>query len=392
MKDNKWDEESIEQLLGHMPNIHDNRSENEVLLRLKKDERLKSPFRSKRKRWIPAVVAVAALVVLSLLIPSMLKENEVARTNISLDKEMESKSSGENEESIMDSEGLTSVEESMFNSSVVYLSDIAEDTVFHIGLAGDAAESVPVTFIIPAEKIREDFGELQPTSLDLYEKYADQIDEESLGFTEYHPYKGELSVDGEVITHLLPTGHSYDMGSGSIAVYSHSLQDTFYGFKHIRFENEDGTIHEFDQAGEPSKPMELKSGKNSTNFYLFIQNNGMEFLSSNFFKAYDSLDIALQEMKIKPNDIYSPLIPENINFSVIMDGELARVKFADTLDLDIMGPNEALRMIEGMLLTGASFNTQLQFENISQMEWQGFDFSQPVPMPIGPNLMPFLLK
>ncbi|WP_438318374.1 hypothetical protein [Sporosarcina sp. FA9] len=405
MKDKKSDDKNVEQLLRNMPNIPDNRSEKEVLMRLKKDERLKSPVHKKRKRWIPAVVAAAALVVLSVLVPSMLKENEVALTNISSDKKMDGKQKMENfgrttsrdEDSKMDSASdesaaITSFDESMFKSSVVYENDIAGDTVFHLGLAGDAAESVPVTFIIPAEKIREDFGELQPTSLDLYEKYADQIDEEALGFSEYHPYKGMLSVDGKVITHVLPTGHSYDMGSGSIAVYSHSLQDTFYGFNHIRFENEDGSIHEFDQAGEPSKPMELKSGNNSTNFYLFIQNNGLEILSSNFYKSYDSLEKALQEMKVKPNDVYVPLIPENINFSVTIDGELARVKFDETLDLNVMLPTEALQMIEGMLLTGASFNTQIQFENISQTEWQSFDFTQPLPMPIGPNPMPFLLK
>lgn len=397
MTENKWDDKSIEQLLSDMPNITDNRSEEEVLMRLKKDERLKPPVHTKRKRWVPAVVAAAALVVLSLLLPSMFKENDIALTDTSSDKQMESRTIGESDDSKMDSfsadsAAKTSIEENMFDSFAVYENDIAADTIFHLGLAGDDAESVPVTFIISDEKIQEDFGELQPTSLDLYEKYADQIDEEALGFSDYHPYKGMLSVDGEMITHILPTGHNYDLGAGSIAVYSHSLQDTFYGFKHIRFENEDGSIHEFDQAGEPSKPLELKSGKNNTNFYLYIQNNGSEFLSSNFYKSFDSLDKALQEMKVKPNDIYSPLIPENIDFSVTMDGELARVKFEETLDLNLMFPTEAIQMIEGMLLTGASFNTQLQFENIAQTEWQNFDFTQPLPIPIGSNPLPFLLK
>ena len=49
------------------------------------------------------------------------------------------------------------------------------------------------------------------------------------------------------------------------------LQDTFYGFKEIRFENEDGTPVEFDQVGEPSKPMKLTSGINYYNYYLFKQ-------------------------------------------------------------------------------------------------------------------------
>ena len=159
----------------------------------------------------------------------------------------------------------------------------------------------------------------------MYEKYASRIDEEALGFTEYHPYQGKLTLNGDIITHTLPKGHGYDIASGTMATYIHTLQDTFYGFKEIRFENEDGTVLEFDQVGEPSKPMELRSGKNFYNYYLFEQGNGMELLSSNFAKTYDSLEEALQDMKVKPNDIYSTLIPKDINFELVEENGLAKV-------------------------------------------------------------------
>ena len=45
-------------------------------------------------------------------------------------------------------------------------------------------------------------------------------------------------------------------------------------------------------------------------------------------------------------------------------------------------------MIEGMLLTAASFDKQVRFENIVQNDWQGFNFTQPLPMPIGANELP----
>ena len=44
----------------------------EILARLKQDERLNIPRRKKSKKWMPALVAVAALLVIGLLIPSML--------------------------------------------------------------------------------------------------------------------------------------------------------------------------------------------------------------------------------------------------------------------------------------------------------------------------------
>ena len=84
--------------------------------------------------------------------------------------------------------------------------------MFHLGLASEAAASIPVTFLIPDSQIEEDFGDVEPNSLDLYMKYAGKIDEEALGFYDYHPYKGTLSVDGDVLVQTLPSGHGYDIG------------------------------------------------------------------------------------------------------------------------------------------------------------------------------------
>ena len=78
MTDKKWDDKQIEELLDNIPDMQDNRSKSDILARLKQDERLNAPRRRKRKRWIPALVAVAALLVIRLLVPSMLRQNEGA--------------------------------------------------------------------------------------------------------------------------------------------------------------------------------------------------------------------------------------------------------------------------------------------------------------------------
>ena len=51
----------------------DNRPKSEILARLKQDERLNTPHRKKTKKWMPAFVAVAALLFIGLLVPSMLR-------------------------------------------------------------------------------------------------------------------------------------------------------------------------------------------------------------------------------------------------------------------------------------------------------------------------------
>ena len=73
---------------------------------------------------------------------------------------------------------------------------------------------------------------------------------------------------------------------------------------------------EFDQVGEPSKPMKLTSGINHYNYYLFKQSDGQEYSIIKFSISYENLEEALQEMKVKPNDIYSCSYSRKLNFEV----------------------------------------------------------------------------
>lgn len=406
MTDKKWDDRKIEDLLGKIPDVKDNRSKSDILVRLKQDERLQKTQRKPYAKWIPAFVAIAALLLLSVLVTPLLQNDGKSDLSISADKKMSTekestqartmdRDTSSNESETMNEDASIasfSNEEALALHYAVYPSEVNEFTVWHLGLAGDAAESVPVSFLIPNAQIKEDFGNIEPTSLELYGEYAERIDEAALGFAEYHPYKGDFKVVGKSIVHQLPSGHGYDEGSASIELFTHSLQDTFYGFDEMIFENDDGTALEFDQVGKPSKSLPLPSGKSHHNYYLFEQNNSMQYLTSNFGKTYETLAIAIEDMKNKPNDSYTSVIPEGINYEFVQNDNYSIIKFKEQLDLDALEPAKAMQLIEGLLLTGASFGEQLSFENVKQEEWNGFDFSKPLPMPLGANLQPLLLK
>ncbi|HJF30970.1 MAG TPA: hypothetical protein K8V56_04215 [Sporosarcina psychrophila] len=412
MTHKNWNDNKIENLLGDMPDIQDNRPESEILARLKQDERLNTPRRKKAKKWMPALVAVAALLVIGLLIPSMFGGEDTATQmdNAAKSKMMKSDKSADSSAAEAEPETASLAEENMdmgaMNRSsimaadetggirhfAVYPEDVIDSTLFHLGLAGDQALSIPVTFIIPNSRIKDDFGSMKPTSYDLYKKYADRIDESALGFQEYHPFKGDLAADIHIIIHELPKNHGYDISAASMEVYKNSLQDTFFGYQEVRFENEDGTAAIFSEVGQPSPPLTLKSGLNHSNYYMFEQQDGQQFLSSNFSQPQPTLDKALQQMKEKLNDVFFPVIPRDIDFEVISGGEVTHIKFSRPLDLDAMESEKAMQLVDGMLLTAASFGEQLQFENVVQEEWNGFDFSQPLPIPVGSNPMPFILE
>lgn len=409
MTHKNWNEDKIEKLLGDMPDVLDNRPMSEILAQLKADERLNAPRRDKSKKWMPALVAVAALLVIGLLVPSMLGQNEVSMKDQSAESKMmsgdaDSAARGAQLENESITEETTDMGTMDRSSTVmasetgaahhfaVYSRDDIDSTLFHLGLAGDQALSIPVTFIIPNSQIEEDFGFLKPTSYDLYKKYAGRLDESALGFQEYHPYLGDITAENLLIIHQLPKGHGYDVASASMEVYLNSLQDTFYGYQEIQFKNEDGTATTFSEIGQPSTPMILKSGRTHFNYYMYEQQDGQQFLSSNFSQPQPSLDEALQQMKVKPNDVFQPVIPSTIDFVVKVDDKLTTVKFARPLDLDAMEPEKAMQMVEGMLLTAASFGEQLRFEGVVQEEWNGFNFSLPLPVPVGSNPLPLLLK
>src|SRR3954469_18219992 len=98
MTNNQWDDDKLEKLLHSMPKIQDNRSKEQVMVNLKKDLRLKTTRRMNSKKWVPVIVAVAALVLLSLLVPSMLNNQD------STMEDSEPKSSILNERAIDSSE------------------------------------------------------------------------------------------------------------------------------------------------------------------------------------------------------------------------------------------------------------------------------------------------
>lgn len=405
MSNNKWSEQRIEQLLSQAPKMNDVRSKEEVFNRLKQEQvMIKTP--RKQRKWAPPAVAVAAILTLTLLTVTFLNQgdplpesashmqltsenDEKSLKVIESNPEMEERTTDETENEGM---GITNfnVQPESFGTSLYPSENLDNMTFFKIGLIASDALSVPVTFLIPNDRIREDFGNMNPTSLELYQQYAPLLNEEELGFMDYHPYKGTFTIDGESLILTLPKDHTYDLGSGSINVFKQSLKDTFESYNEIMFRNEDGTAIEFDQVGEVP-PYNLKT-ENLYNYFMYQDSNGKEFLTPNFGKSFESLSElpkALQMMKEPQNDIYTSVIPENITFETETEKGVTKVMFSDPLDLVQMDPEVAMNMIEGMLLTGASFGSELQFENVVQDNWSGFDFTRPLPMPIGPNELPF---
>ncbi|RTQ90060.1 GerMN domain-containing protein [Lysinibacillus telephonicus] len=403
MSHEKWDDDKIEQLLSNAPKIHDHRSKDDVLQRLKDegvDELLlNKKTKTKKFYWVPILISVAALCLLAIVIPSMTGQ------------QMESSNSGEESKTIESTEKLEDSAEEFSESSdvqrsslnvfsteavdlktAVYPEDIEGKTVFKLGLSSDAADSIPVTVLIPNEKIEEDFDNTKPTGVQLYNQYAPLFNEEAIGFVDYHPYVGEITEQNNQVVHTLPNSQSYDIASAAYSLYNASLVDTFsYYYDEIAFFNEEGAPFEFSQVGEPSTPLEMKNEQTQYNYFEYTQPDGSQYLAPNFRATFATVEEAINAMKDETNDVYQSVILPNIDYEVRVEGDIATVNFTQQLDLMAFDQVQAMQMIEGILLTASSFNMQVQFENVLQTEWQGFDLTNPLPMPVGANEIDYAL-
>ncbi|MGE7665043.1 hypothetical protein ACQKMN_04945 [Ureibacillus composti] len=398
MSHEKWDDKNIEQLLSNSPKIHDQRSKDDVFQRLKNDGLFdEMPSKPTKKRiqpkfkWMPIAVSIAAILLLAILIPSFMNQtnkSEEASTAIESTENQDAMSRAD-QANILSTEpneemGITSMAEEDLRSAV-YPADLEGNTVFTIGLASDDADSIPITILLPNEKVVEDLGKSNPTQVELYNYYAPKLDEAAAGFADYHPFKGVITESDGQVQHTFPKDHQYDMASASLTTYKASLIDTFPTYEEVQFLNEDGTPVIFSEEGVPSQPLKLDGETTQYNFYRYTQIDGKEYLAPNFRETFTSVEDALVGMKTETNDIYKSVILPDIDYTTKVTDRVVTVSFISELDLLNFDQMDAMQMIEGMLLTAKSFNMQIQFENVKQTEWEGFDFTNPLPVPVGAN-------
>ncbi|ARF18590.1 GerMN domain-containing protein [Sporosarcina ureae] len=392
MSKDKWNEDHIEKRLRDMPVVKDQRSKDEIMQRLKEDSRLSEPNGPKKRpsksKWPPILAAIAAIVLLTILMPTFIQQNnevsmEQATTEESADP-IEVESSEEMQSNDASDASVFTRQASTPLSYAAYPSDLMGHTVFHIGLATNQATIVPVTFLIPNERLAERLG-TSPDAVALYNEYAKTLDEEALGFIEYHPYKAMISSNGKQVQMKFTADHTYDTSSATLEMLNRSVQDTFLGYDEIKFLQEDASPITFDQVGQVEEPIALSGMVSHQAYYRFLKSDGEVVLSTNFGKTTETVEQALNDMKVSPNDVYSTVVPKEIDFTVKVNEELVNVKFTEELDLDQMQPEEAMQLIDGISLTAASFDKYVKFDQVKQKHWNEFDFTQPVEKPIGAN-------
>jgi hypothetical protein len=395
MTDKQWDDKKIEDLLSSMPDIKDDRSATEVLARLKHDERLRSTQRKifARRIPIPAFVAVAALLVLSLLLPSMLQSNDSIMTmdaesqpaSIERENKLMQNSTEESEVAADNAaDSGTFFEASMgAESHVVLQQELQDIRPFQIGLT-HAAELIPVTFLIPEQRIRTDFPKGEPDSVTMYNKYATEIPETDLGFDEYHPYKGEITLEDDVVIHTIPAEHNYDMSSSTEGIYLGSIVETFTDHKKFKSVDTNGNPAEFSHTGR-IETMQLDDEKIPKPYYKYTMPSGRFYLVPAGGSSEVTVIGALALMKEQSSHNFESVVPTSVTYDVHLEDEVAVITFKDLLDLTKLDTVQATAMIEGFMLTAMDYQMSVKLENVVQSNFGNYDLTSVLPKPVGAN-------
>lgn len=200
MDEEKWNEEKIESYLKELPNVRDGRSKEDILKRLKADERLTNDVSKKKPvlMWVPILAAIAAVFLLMILRPSMQGVQDKADNASEF-----SSHEAETEASLLyDDASIVGG-----TSRVLLKETLGDDFLLPMGLVSHG-QIVPVTFILSREQVGGKMAIEDVTVNALYTQFATDIDVEALGFDGYVE-EADVKSPVSYFKYTLETGQSY---------------------------------------------------------------------------------------------------------------------------------------------------------------------------------------
>ncbi|TMU86713.1 hypothetical protein FGG79_00770 [Bacillus sp. BHET2] len=402
MNKSEWKNRDIEELVKKLPQIKDERTSQYIYARIKRENKKKNFVLF--NRFFPAVAALAAILIMILLAPTVLTElTDNSMEKSELNTADRSGSSEENKKAVMSTESeksdklpepnkdqkmtLTDSDQSTAEEKIVsgnsssdrlslYADDLQGNDYYTFGLVSQEAVPIPVSVIDSSNG--EDW-------LSRHEQIAENIPEADWGLEEYLPLKGKFTHDQNKVIFTLDADHSYSGSSAVEYAFYHSLQYSFQhkGIDEVVLQEQDGSVPQFSSTGEFSK-IDV-TGETRTAYYLYSPNGKDRYLVPDNIDR-GNVKESIAAMKQADSSLFQSVIPKDINISVMETDEYVTASFLNELNLETLDDTTALEMIEGILLTSRSAGYEkVLFENIKQESWNGFHFNEPIETPISPN-------
>lgn len=373
------------QLINHLPEVTDLRSKEEIYRKVKKNMDEK-PKRKKRYLVIPALSSIAAILIFLLVSPILFqqqsyKESSVADRHRIVTEGNENKAMELND----NSSTMQAQEESGQTSQLrtaLYKEDIENQQVFtYASLTNDGGlVPVSVSILVPKEEGLEWFEQYKKEATIIQKKAPDLMNIEPIldSIVIENPTTARVRIDDEFRENF-----SYQNGLNDF------IQNTFQytDIQAVQFTDQAGNPVEFGNNGIV-QDQEIEKQPHRAQ-YLYELDSGEAYIVSESRSTEDNFSATLHDMKDRPNDFLQTIIPKDIHFDVVKEKDReVTILFHSSLDLSKGDQQEHMWMIEGILLAAKEYGFQsVQFEGIEPQHWEGFDFEQPVEVPIAPNVL-----
>lgn len=378
----------VRQSMKHLPPYVDSRNRHTIYQRLLDDPRVtntvKKEVKAKGPRWFTFLIMIALIIVLPLLYDKWQesKEDDKVQEEQKQPEEVVEEEIPKEEEKEKQEQPFN--ERALIGRYALYEADLKQNVPFTLGLVSEDALSVPVSILLPKSRVIDDLKTPTPSTVALYEQYAALIDEEALGFTEYHPFHASFRTKEAAIYMTLAADHQYDQSSATIEIFNDTLQQTFYGFREVRLLNEKNEPVTFNGIGEINDPVSLYSGMNGYAYYAYPYGSRY-YLAPSFGQTYVTVEEAFEALKSAENDFYLSIVPKDVTYTMEKSDQLITITFEEPFVIRDYEEEEVYRLLEGMNLTAASFGYSLKLEGIDKRGWKKFDFNRPLPKPVSAN-------
>ncbi|WNS74078.1 hypothetical protein RRV45_14255 [Bacillus sp. DTU_2020_1000418_1_SI_GHA_SEK_038] len=406
MKKSEWTEEQLEELLGKMPRIKDERDPREIYhhVAIKMQKR-------KQKMWImPSIATAGAFLLFFILVPNLFNWQSFSENSMeTADKSssaseimMEKKSLEENKDQLAVTEengasiemarekeekqmGITSIEVAD-ETTAVYEEDIIDKEVLTYAVPNhDVSFIVPISLIVPKDD--------QKSKFDLFLENMPNLAEVKWGLTDYYPLQADLNFDEEnqIMTFNVPANHSYGMSSNTewlLGQVMNYIMDSF-DIKKVNLTTEGNPGIGFSHLGKIDEFVTKEQSSDDAYYFYFPSDVETKpfIVPYKFTEKQGTIQEAFSIMRNnQAGEKLIASIPDTIQFETEenpKEGKLI-IKFEKGSQLN--NDEETLHTIEAILLTAKEFNYEfVKLENANIDRIGIFDLNQEIKVPVSAN-------
>jgi len=393
MRQSDREDDKVIQLFKKLPTVEDKRSMDEIYRNIK----LGMNKKQKKPIFVPVLTSIAGLLVFLLIFPFIFQTSPIDYLS-SQSKVQESADSGSTMNQAAESRKLEKdmnkadekitmyTEEAMDVKSTLKTAVYEEETIgndmytFGVVTTKDGV-AIPIT-LLEQESTDGDW-------LKQNREKAKAFNAQAYGFRDFSTLLEAMKINVEAkearIT-INPENRPFFETNEKQLEYMVQYLMRSQNIRVVKFVNENDEPAELSHFGIVQ---EVKIEKNMKKaYFLYPVSKDSEYLVPADLIS-DSLADALKDMKNEPNDFYKTVIPDTVSAEVVKeDNSDVTIKFDKRIELDQGDQLKNMQLIEGILLTAKEFGkTEVQFENIEPLQWESFQFDQPIKVPIAPNLI-----